>query len=109
MIECEPSTNSANLIQFCLIFETSLEMEFSSEYVTEMLLSFIFRPSVVKYDILSNKRCNKLHAVIDCLFFFYHFGLTWKRSFSRCRGGASNHEITIIVLFGAQFTSILPL
>jgi len=82
-------------------------MEFSSEYVTEMLLSVIF--SVVKYDILSHKRCNELHAVIDCIFFFYHFGLTWKRSFRRCGGGASNHEITIIVLFGAQFTSILPL
>ena len=53
------------------IFETSLETEFSSEYYyTEMLLSFIFGPSEVKYDIVSNNRRSKLHAVIDCLFFF---------------------------------------
>lgn len=77
MTECEPSTNSANLIRCCLIFETFLEMEFSSEYVSEMLLSFIFRPSVVKYDILRNKRCNELHAVRDCLFFFFYIILAW--------------------------------
>ena len=33
-----------------------------------MLLSYIFGPSVVKYDILSNNRRSKLHAVIDCPF-----------------------------------------
>ena len=45
-------------------------MEFSSEYFTEILRSYIFGPSAVKYDILSNNRYSKLHAVIDCLFFF---------------------------------------
>ena len=35
-----------------------------------MLLSHIFGPSVVKFIILSNNRRSKLHAVIDCLFFF---------------------------------------
>ena len=34
-----------------------------------MLHSYIFVPSVVKYDILSYNRCTKLHAVIECLFF----------------------------------------
>ena len=48
--------------------------KFSSEYFTEMLLSYIFGPSAVKYGILSNNRRNKLHAVIDCLFFFYFCG-----------------------------------
>ena len=38
------------------IFETSPETDFSSEYVTEMLHSYIFGPSVVKYDILINNR-----------------------------------------------------
>ena len=35
-----------------------------------MLLSDIFGPSVVKYDILGNNRRSKLHAVIDCLFLY---------------------------------------
>ena len=34
-----------------------------------MLLSNIFGPSVVKYDLLRNNRHSKLHAVIDYLFF----------------------------------------
>ena len=34
-----------------------------------MLLSYIFGPSLVKYDIVSNNRGSKLHAVIDYLFF----------------------------------------
>ena len=36
-----------------------------------MLLSYIFGPSVVKYDIVSNNRRSMLHAVmdLDCLFF----------------------------------------
>ena len=38
------------------IFETSPQKEFSSEYFTEMLLRYIFGPSVVKYDVLSNNR-----------------------------------------------------
>ena len=56
-IESEPTHN-----RLCrsLILETSPESEFSSEYFTEILLS---------YGILSNERRSKLHAVIDCLFF----------------------------------------
>ena len=44
-------------------------MEVSSEYFTEMLLSYIFGPSVVRYDILSNNSSGTLHAVINCVFF----------------------------------------
>ena len=32
-------------------------------YFPDMLLTYIFGPSVVKYDILSNYRRSKLHAV----------------------------------------------
>ena len=41
------------------------------QFFTEMLLSYIFGPSVVKYDIVSNNRRRMLHTVIDldCLFF----------------------------------------
>jgi len=46
-----------------------MDRVYSSEYFTEMLLSYIFGASVVKYDILSNNRSSKQHAVIDCLFF----------------------------------------
>ena len=35
-----------------------------------MLLSYIFGPSVVKYDILSNNRHSKLHAVTKTANFF---------------------------------------
>ena len=70
----DPSPQQTLLISICSqIFETSPEMEFSSEYITEMLLSYIFGPSVVKYDILSNNRCSKLHPVINCLFFIKYF------------------------------------
>ena len=68
-IESEPSTNSADYDPMFPIFETSPETEFSSEYFTEMLLSYIFGPRMVKYDILSNNRRSTLHAVIDCVFF----------------------------------------
>ena len=44
-------------------------MEVSSEYFTEMLLSYIFGPSVVRYNILSNNSSGTLHAVINCVFF----------------------------------------
>jgi len=69
-IESEPWTNSF-LIWCSPIFETYPEREFSLEYFTEnlMLLSYIFVPSMVKYNILSNNRRSKLHTVIDCLFF----------------------------------------
>ena len=69
-IESEPPRNSAVLDPMLfVIFETSPETKFSSEYFTEMLLSYwyIFGPSMVKYNILSNSRCSKRHAVIDCL------------------------------------------
>ena len=72
-IECELSTNSAISIRCFPIFETSPETKFSSEYFTEMLLSYIFGPSVVKYDILSNNRRRELHAVIDCIFYIAFF------------------------------------
>ena len=74
-IESEPTTNSANFDRYSLILKTFPETEFSSEYFTEMLLSYIFGLSVVKYGILSNNRRSKQQAVIDCLFF-------WLRLFS---------------------------
>ena len=54
-------------------------MEFSSESFTEMLLNYIFGPSEVKYDIVGNNMCGKLHAVIDCLSFkvSVHVGFFW--------------------------------
>ena len=55
-------------MRYSPILETSLETDFSSKCFTKMLLSYIFRPSVVKYGVLSNSRRSKLHAVIDCLF-----------------------------------------
>ena len=68
-IESEPQRTLPISIRCFPIFETSLKTEFSSEYFTELLLSYIFGPSVVKYDVLSNNRRSKLYAVIDCLFF----------------------------------------
>ena len=68
-IESEPTTNSAD---FDPIFPDRRDFSgdgVSSEYFTEMLLTYISIPSVVKYGILSNNRCSKLHVVIDCLFF----------------------------------------
>ena len=43
---------------------------FFSEYFTEMLLSYMYGPCMVKYGILSNSRRIKLQAVIDCLFLY---------------------------------------
>ena len=65
--ESDPSTNSV-ISNRCspILFQTP-ETEFSSDYFTEMLLIYIFGPSVVKYDILSNNRRSKPHAVIDYL------------------------------------------
>ena len=64
-IESEPTTNSTDFNPMSALFlETSLEKEFSSEYFTEMLVSYIFGPSVVEYGILSDNRRSKLHAVI---------------------------------------------
>ena len=60
--------DSAVIVKYSLILETSLQTEFSSEYFTEMLLSYIFMPSLIKYGSLSNKRCSKLSAIKDCLF-----------------------------------------
>ena len=66
----EPSIGTLPISIRCSpIFETSPERDFSLEYFTEMLFSYIFGPSVVKYDILSNDRRSKLQVVIHCLFF----------------------------------------
>ena len=51
-IESEPITNSDDFDPIFPILETSPETEFSSEYFTEMLLSYISGPRVVKYGIL---------------------------------------------------------
>ena len=61
-------TNSAD---FDPIFHDLINFhltEFTSEYFTEMFLSYMFGPSVVTYGILRNNRRSRLHAVIDCLF-----------------------------------------
>ena len=68
-IESEPPTNCANFDPMLPNLWNFPGAGVFSEYFTEMLLSYIFRPRVVKYDILRNNRCSKLHAVLDCLFF----------------------------------------
>ena len=68
-IESKLTTNSVDFDPIFHDLRDFLEMQFSSEYFTEMLLRNIFGPSMVKCDILSNKRRSKLHAVIDCLSF----------------------------------------
>ena len=65
--ESEPKTNSTD---FDLILRHPWGPRFSSENFTEMLPSYIFGPSVVKYGILSNSRHSKLNAVIDCLIYY---------------------------------------
>ena len=69
-IESELTTNSADFDPIFPDLRVFPETEFSLEYFTEMLPSYIFRPSVVKYGILSNNRRSKLHSVIDCLFVY---------------------------------------
>mgnify|MGYP006964572074 CR=1 FL=1 len=83
-IESDPTTLIS--IRYSLILETSPETEFSSDYFTEMLFSYIMWPSVVKYGILSNNMRGKLHAVIDCLFLWVcwrdkpnNAGRTWEK------------------------------
>lgn len=63
-------TNSADFHPTLPNLRASLERGFSSEYFTELLPSYIFGPRVVKCGILSNNRHNKLHAFIECQFFF---------------------------------------
>ena len=56
------------------IFQTSPQTELSSEYFTEMLLSYVFGPRMVKYDILSNNWRSKIHAYMQlktAYFFFF--------------------------------------
>ena len=55
-IESKPTTNSADFDRYSPILETSPETDFSSEYLKEMLLSYIFASSVVICGILSNER-----------------------------------------------------
>jgi len=84
-------------IWYSPILETSPDKEFSSEYFTEILRSDIFGPSVVKYDILSNNRRSKLHAVIDCLLFSLVVFHGWRRCCFRncnrsCQGRVSEKK-----------------
>ena len=67
-IEPELTTNFVDFDPIFPDLRDFLETEFSSEYFTEILLSYIFEPSVVKYGILSNNRRSN-HVVIDFLFF----------------------------------------
>jgi len=68
-IKSEPTTKSAHFDPIFADLRDFLQTEFSSEYFQKMLLSYVFRPSVVKYGILGNNRRSKLHAVIDYLFY----------------------------------------
>lgn len=77
------------------IFETSQEKEFSSECLTEMLLSYILELSVVKYDILSNNRCSKLHAVINCLFFIKYFAAVTTQFYTLKSYNLYSHQFRI--------------
>ena len=72
--ECNNRIRSPNeLCRFPSDVPRSLKLPRRRSFLlsTEMLLSYIFGPSVVKYDILSNNRGSKLRAVIDSLFYFY--------------------------------------
>ena len=72
--ESEPKTNSTDFDPIFPDLRDFPETEFSSDYFTEMLLSYkFFGPTVVKYGILSKNRRTKLQAVINCLFFFLFF------------------------------------
>ena len=69
-IKSEPTTKSAH---FDPIFPDLRDFPADGVFFgvfSEMLLSHIFRLSVVKYGILGNNRRSKLHAVIDYLIYF---------------------------------------
>ena len=72
-IKSKPTTNSADFDPMFSDRSDHPETEFSSEYFREMLLSYIFGPSEVKYYILRENRRNKLHAVIA---YFLTYGMT---------------------------------
>ena len=73
---------------------------FSSEYFTEMLLSEISRPSMVKYCILKNSRHSKRHAVIDCQFFFYPI---WMQPIVHCLSYVINYLSCFIHFINSYF------
>ena len=98
-IESEPTTNSVDFDPIFPILET--ETEFSSEYFTEMFLSYILGPSVVKYSILSSNRRGKLHAVIDCLFFrtAVSFLLVWSKNLALPKAlYECNSRVTVLIV-----------
>ena len=66
-IESEPWKNSADFDPILPYRWNFLGDGVFLEYFTEMLLSFIFGPNVVNYDILRNNWRSKLHAVIVLL------------------------------------------
>ena len=90
-IESEPKSNSADFNSIFPILETSPERRFSLGYFTEMLLSYIFGPSVVEGGIPRNNRRSKLHSVIDCLFFWLILPLLLGRGNSR--RSSSRHRV----------------
>ena len=67
-IESAPTTKSSDFDPIVLDPSDFLGEQSFLQSITEILLTYISRPSVVKYGILSNNRCSKLHAVLDCLF-----------------------------------------
>ena len=70
-IESEPSTNSADFDpMFPDLGNFRVDRVFFGVFCRNIANLHLW-PSVVKYDILSNNRRSKIHAVIDCLFFFF--------------------------------------
>ena len=77
-IESEPATtNSADFVPILPVVRDLPGDGVFFRAFTEMLLSYIFGPSVVKYGILSNNRRSKLHTVLDCLFIERVSGRLW--------------------------------
>ena len=82
--------------------------EFSSEYFTEILRSDIFWPNVVKYDILSNNRRSKLHAVLDCLLFSLVVFHCWRRCcFRNCNRSCQRRVSEKKALLGFSFSLLM--
>ena len=70
----------------------------------KIFLNCIFGPSMVKYNILSNKGRSKRHAVMDCLFFFF-FSSDWINSLCEL-DKKTNANLTFVYILCLEWASI---
>ena len=71
----------------------------------KIFLNCICGPSMVKYNILSNKGRSKPHAVMDCLFFIFFFCSDW--SYSLCElDKKTNAYLTFVYVLCLEWASI---